>query len=59
MCLVLDSRLILEGHLLGGGSHVAKISGVLEYLEALDQTKDEELVLMMDAYGAFHSHVNP
>lgn len=39
-----------KGHLLGGGSHVAKISGVLEYLQALEPASDNDLVLMMDAY---------
>ena len=30
---------------------MGKISGVLEYLEALDASADDELVLMIDAYG--------
>lgn len=50
--------LAFPGHLLGGGSHVAKISGVLRYLEALDSAADEELVLMMDGYGAFDCYEN-
>ncbi|RYO81244.1 hypothetical protein DL766_005335 [Monosporascus sp. MC13-8B] len=39
-----------EGHKLGGGSHMAKVSGVLDYLNSLSPEQDEELVLMMDAY---------
>jgi len=37
--------------LLGGGSHVAKITGVLKYLQSLDASKDDKLVVMIDAYG--------
>ena len=37
--------------LLGGGSHVAKITGVLKYLQSVDASKDDELVVMIDAYG--------
>jgi hypothetical protein len=44
-------QLTSAGHLLGGGSHVAKVYGVLEYLEGLNDSHDDELVLMMDAYG--------
>lgn len=40
------------GGLLGGGSHVAKITGVLEWLNALAPSAENDLVLMMDAYGA-------
>lgn len=36
--------------LLGGGSHLAKISKVVEYLHGLDSSQDDELVLMLDAY---------
>ncbi|USW58776.1 hypothetical protein Slin15195_G120950 [Septoria linicola] len=39
-----------QGHLLGGGSHVAKISRVLEYLEKMPTSQDNELIFMMDAY---------
>ncbi|RYP22673.1 hypothetical protein DL765_001523 [Monosporascus sp. GIB2] len=39
-----------EGHKLGGGSHMAKVSGVLDYLNSLSSKQDDELVLMMDAY---------
>lgn len=45
------AKLISSGGLLGWGTHVGKITGVLEYLESLDSSKDNELVLMMDAYG--------
>jgi hypothetical protein len=54
--MLLRRLLTVAGHLLGGGSHVAKVYGVLEYLESLDSSKDNELVLMMDAYGAFDSY---
>lgn len=37
-------------YLLGGGSHLAKISAVLDWLEKSDAA-DNELVVMMDAYG--------
>lgn len=37
-------------YLLGGGSHLAKISAVLDWLENSDAA-DNELVVMMDAYG--------
>ncbi|KAI0022416.1 hypothetical protein F4780DRAFT_777791 [Xylariomycetidae sp. FL0641] len=36
--------------ILGGGSHLAKVSRVLEYLQSLDASQDDELVLMLDAY---------
>lgn len=36
--------------LLGGGSHLAKISGIARYLVGLDSTQDEDLVLTVDAY---------
>lgn len=38
-------------HLLGRGSHIAKISRVLEWLDNSPDVKGDELVLMMDAYG--------
>lgn len=37
-------------YLLGGGSHLAKISAVLDWLEQSDAA-DNELIVMMDAYG--------
>ena len=43
--------LTVTGGLLGGGSHVGKITGVLQYLESLDSSADSDLVLMMDSYG--------
>lgn len=36
--------------ILGGGSHVAKVSKVLQYLESLPQENENDLVFMMDAY---------
>ena len=40
----------VTGYLLGGGSHLAKISAVLDWLEKSDAV-DNDLVVMMDAYG--------
>lgn len=37
-------------YLLGGGSHLAKISAVLDWLEK-SEAADNDLVVMMDAYG--------
>jgi hypothetical protein len=42
---------ISKDYLLGGGSHLAKISAVLEWLETYDDAGDDDLVVMMDAYG--------
>lgn len=36
--------------LVEGGSHLAKITGVHEYLLSLDETHDEDLMLMVDGY---------
>lgn len=41
---------IATDYLLGGGSHLAKISAVLDWLEK-SHAADNELVVMMDAYG--------
>lgn len=38
-------------YLLGGGSHLAKISAVLDWLEKSNDAADNDLVVMMDAYG--------
>jgi hypothetical protein len=43
-------------YLLGGGSHLAKISAVLEWLEASNDAGDDDLVVMMDAYGQLRSN---
>lgn len=37
-------------YLLGGGSHLAKISAVLKWLEETADAADDDLVVMMDAY---------
>ncbi|KAH0400951.1 hypothetical protein KCU89_g4663, partial [Aureobasidium melanogenum] len=37
-------------YLLAGGSHLAKISRVLEYLESMSPKQENDLVLMMDAF---------
>lgn len=36
---------------LGGGSHIAKINGVVEFLDSMDPSTDDDLVFMLDAYG--------
>ena len=33
-----------------GGAHIAKISGVLQFLKTLDSSHDEDLVLVVDGY---------
>lgn len=47
------------GGLLGGGSHVAKISGVLDYLESMEESEEDDIVMMMDAYGAWEELAFP
>ncbi|CAD0108266.1 unnamed protein product [Aureobasidium uvarum] len=37
-------------YLLAGGSHLAKISRVLEYLDSMSPEQQDDLVLMMDAF---------
>lgn len=50
---------IITDYLLGGGSHLAKISSVLEWLEKSEDAGDDDLVVMMDAYGELGvSHAN-
>ena len=36
-----------------GGSHLAKINGTAQYLYSLDESRDEDLVLMIDGYDAW------
>lgn len=36
--------------LVEGGSHLAKISGTHEYLQSLDETRNDDVVLMLDGY---------
>jgi hypothetical protein len=36
-----------------GGSHLAKINGSAQYLYSLDETHDDDLVLMLDGYDAW------
>jgi hypothetical protein len=36
-----------------GGSHLAKINGTAQYLFSLDESRDEDLVLMIDGYDAW------
>lgn len=42
---------IAADYLLGGGSHLAKVSTVLDWLNEPSNGADNELVVMMDAYG--------
>lgn len=39
-----------EEGILGGGSHKAKIFRVIDYLDGLDSSQDEDLIMMIDAY---------
>ncbi|GAB1738894.1 hypothetical protein NU219Hw_g3672t2 [Hortaea werneckii] len=39
-----------DPNLVEGGSHLAKIKGVGEYVNSLDSSHDEDLVLMVDGY---------
>jgi hypothetical protein len=43
---------VVTDYLLGGGSHLAKISAVLDWLEKSNDAADNDLVVMMDAYGS-------
>jgi hypothetical protein len=36
-----------------GGSHLAKINGTAQYLNGLDETHDDDLLLMLDGYDAW------
>lgn len=40
--------------LVGGGRFVSKIDGVLEWLEAQPADRDEDIVIIVDAYGGFN-----
>ncbi|EGP83201.1 uncharacterized protein MYCGRDRAFT_111397 [Zymoseptoria tritici IPO323] len=39
-----------DDRLLGGGSHVAKVYGVLKFFEGMNSSTENDLVMMMDAY---------
>lgn len=43
-------RVFENPQLTNGGAHIAKISGVLQFLETLDSSHDEDLVLVVDGY---------
>ena len=47
----------ITDYLLGGGSHLAKVSAVLEWLEKSNDAGDDDLVVMMDAYGKLSFHM--
>lgn len=42
-----------DEHLVSGGSHIAKISGVSSYLESLLPEQDEDLIVMTDGYDTW------
>lgn len=42
-----------DERLVSGGSHIAKISGVFQYLESLLPEQDDDLVLMVDGYDVW------
>lgn len=48
--LIAWNEVFTENYLLGAGSHVAKISKVLEHLKNMPKEADDDLVLMMDAF---------
>lgn len=39
-----------DPNLVEGGSHLAKISGVKDYIQALGSARDDDLILMIDGY---------
>ena len=43
-------RVFEDPNLSKGGSHLAKISGVLQFLKKMDSSHDEDLVLVVDGY---------
>ena len=43
-------RVFDDENLTQGGSHIAKISGVLQFLKTLDASHDEDLVVVVDGY---------
>jgi hypothetical protein len=42
-----------DAALVDGGSHLAKIAGVHQYVSALNEEHDEDLVLMIDGYDVW------
>ncbi|KAH0422599.1 hypothetical protein KCU90_g9040, partial [Aureobasidium melanogenum] len=42
-----------DKHLVSGGSHIAKISGVSSYLESLSPEQDGDLIVMTDGYDTW------
>jgi hypothetical protein len=45
-------------NLLGDGRYIAKILGVLDWLETQPSSKDDDIVLVADAYGGFNFYNN-
>lgn len=44
---------------MGGGRHLAKIDGVLKWLETQPESKDDDLVMVVDALGGFNYYSHP
>jgi hypothetical protein len=42
-----------DSGLVAGGSHLAKITGVLDYLNSLESDRDKDLVLMVDGHDVW------
>ncbi|KAF7195274.1 hypothetical protein HII31_03480 [Pseudocercospora fuligena] len=42
-----------DDRFMGGGSHIAKIYGVRDYLQGLDAASDDDLLLVIDAYDVW------
>ena len=47
-----------QDHLIGGGRHVAKIEKIYEWLQAQPDSRKDDLVIVVDAYGAFNYHTD-
>jgi hypothetical protein len=50
---------LLPGEPFGGGRHAAKINSTLQWLDAQPASAGEDIVLMVDAYGAFNYYDIP
>ncbi|KFH45692.1 hypothetical protein ACRE_034850 [Hapsidospora chrysogenum ATCC 11550] len=47
-----------DDHLIGGGRHVAKIEKIYEWLQAQPDSRKDDLVIVVDAYGGFNYHTD-
>ena len=48
-----------QDHLIGGGRHVTKIEKTYEWLKAQPDSRKNDLVIVVDAYGGFNYHTDP